>query len=294
MKFFALLLTMLHLVLPASAQSGNSSSTPALVDSCRTQTASVLAGDQRLYRRVLFGLTHAEEASKGETRYDSNGNAWIKAGSNVWRTQAKGLEGHTLTDSAMDAQIERDPIVLPDPLASNPQEAANAQTFRRGIFETRGVLTSELIPRITESFRALQCRTLSTCEAMRRSLRNDLADGKDSFGKDIYRVRVSGCEELPVRVLTACTSTTPTDPSAMSILIGSCGPMQEGLISREEKILGVAVTYDAAYRSLLQFAGNFDDFLSVFNVDLLTPLRQSTGLLGQLSRIPCFLSQCNE
>ena len=56
----------------------------------------------------------------------------------------------------------------------------------------------------------------------------------------------------------------------------------------------LTVQYDAAYRSLLQFAGSFDAFANRFQGDLLEPIRQSMSLISQLSRIPCFLSQCNE
>ena len=253
-------------------------SSAPLVDSCQTNIQDSLAREHRLYRRVLFGLSRAADEDNGATRNDKEGNTWFKSDTNTWRSQAKGFENTTWSDTLMDIQVERDPL--------QPTDGA---TFRRGIFGTRGVLTSELIPPLTQSFRALQCRTYSVCEAVARSLTGE----KPVNG--MYMIKIPGCRELPVHAPTSCTS---SDGGALSVFargsaMTSCSPMVEALLARESEMLTLSVTYDAAYRSLLQFAGTFDDFLSVFRLDLLRPIRQSLPLLQQLGRIPCFLSQCN-
>lgn len=273
------LCTCLMLLSPSfvSAQGTASSSSAAFADACKTQVESLLGREQRLYRRVLFGMVRAEKENVGAIRYDKQGNAWFKAGKAQWRSQAEGFAGTTWSDLLMDTRVERDPLL--------PSDEA---TFRTGIFATRGVLTSELIPPLTQSFRALQCRTLSVCEAMKRALNRETPE------QGMFRVTVPGCRELPVQAPLSCTSTegNVTIPSQNSV-VSSCVNMVRILLDREEQLLKLSVTYDAAYRSLLQFAGTFDDFLSVFRLDLLRPLRQSLPMLQQLSRIPCFLSQCN-
>ncbi len=275
MKKFLMLL-IIGLTLPVHAL-GQVVPVP-LADACKTQTEDALAREDRFYRRVLFGFVRASEETIGGVRYDKEGNAWFKSGANAWRSQAKGFTGTTWSDTLMDQQVERD-WLQPD----------DARTFRRGIFATRGVLTSELIPPITQSFRALQCRTYSVCEAVLKSL-----NGEES-NQGTYIVRVPGCRDIPISSLPACK---PQDQNKLAVLdrstvLASCAPMVEALLKRESEMLTLSVTYDAAYRSLLQFAGTFDDFLSVFRLDLLRPVRQSLPLLQQLSRIPCFLAQCN-
>jgi hypothetical protein len=276
MKRFSLILIAALLPLHALAQSGSSSSTP-LPDACRMSVESVLSKEHRLYRRALYGLSPAAEESPGAVHYDVEGNAWIKTDAGRWNTQAKGFEGTTWSDALMDKQVERDPLA--------PDDKA---TFRRGIFSTRGVLTSELVPPLTQSFRALQCRILSVCEAMKRSMTGE----KPKDG--IFAIAIAGCRELPVPALTACKlPDTVADAATQASMFASCDSIAESLLSRESELLTLSVTYDAGYRSLLQFAGTFDDFLSVFRLDLLQPIRQSLPLLQQLSRIPCFIAQCN-
>lgn len=249
-----------------------------LPDACRTQAEDALAREDRLYRRVLFGFARAAEETIGGVRYDKEGNAWFKSAANAWRSQAKGFTSTTWSDTLMDQQVERD-LLQPD----------DARTFRRGIFATRGVLTSEIIPPLTQSYRALQCRAYSVCEAVLRALNGE----QPNLG--LYIVRVPGCRDIAISALPACV---PQNPDKLAVLdrssvLAACAPMAEALLAREREMLTLSVTYDAAYRSLLQFAGTFDDFLSVFRLDLLRPVRQSLPLLQQLSRIPCFLSQCN-
>ncbi len=258
--------------------SSSSSSAPALADACKTDIEISLAREHRLYRRVLFGMPRAAEEDTGAVRNDKEANMWFKADKNAWRSQAKGYEGTTWTDLMMDQMVERDPL-----------QSTDAQTFRRGIFATRGVLTSELIPPITQSFRALQCRAFTVCEAAQRAL----GGLKPTDG--LYTLRIPGCRTLRVRAPVACTPDSGNAISVLSLtsMLNECTPIVEALLARESEMLTLSVTYDAAYRSLLQFAGTFDDFLSVFRLDLLRPIRQSMPLLQQLSRIPCFLAQCN-
>lgn len=277
-KFMKKFLMFLIIGITLPGQSLAQTAPVPLVDACKTQTEDALARENRFYRRVLFGFVRASEETIGGVRYDKEGNAWFKSAANAWRSQAKGYTGTTWSDMLMDQRVERDYLQPDDPA-----------TFRRGIFATRGVLTSELIPPITQSFRALQCRAYSVCEAALRALNGE----QPNLG--IYVVRVPGCRDIAISALPACM---PQDQNKLAVfdrstVLAACTPMVEALLARESEMLTLSVTYDAAYRSLLQFAGTFDDFLSVFRLDLLRPVRQSLPLLQQLSRIPCFLAQCN-
>jgi hypothetical protein len=167
--------------------------------------------------------------------------------------------------------------------------------IRKGIFETKAAMTSELIPSITQSFRAFQCRVAAVCDAARQSFQNQ------TLTNGAYIVASDGCAPLRMQPLAACIRDGEgTDPlvlpqTALDTIVRTyCDPVSAQLLDREAEMLKLAVTYDAAYRTLLQFSGQFDEFASRFKGDLIEPIRQSMSLLSQLSRIPCFLSQCLE
>ncbi|MBI3332046.1 hypothetical protein HYZ99_03750 [Candidatus Peregrinibacteria bacterium] len=231
-------------------------------DACVVSVNRELAQEQRIYRTILFGHTKAKEAPLGETRYDTSGNAWIKLdvnGTVEWRSPVDTKDGRK--DATMD-QID---------------EAAP----RRGIFATKQVLTSELVPPLTQSFRALRCRVAAVCEAA-------------ASRAGVTRVRTPGCNELPVDPMPACQFNETVDRGQEALMRGYCRQVASRLLDQESELLKLAVSYDAAYRSLLHFARNFDLFLTEFRVSLLTPIRQAVGLLGQLHRIPCFSAQCDQ
>ncbi len=248
-------------------------------DVCIAETNARLAKEQRLFRRSLYGLQKAADEPKGATHYDTEGNAWIKNGTNQWKSQAQGFENTTWSDSQMDSQVEKDPLL---PSSVSP--------FQKGIYETKGVLTSELIPPITQSFRAFQCRTQALCKSVEMSLQATPATAGTPL-----KVNIPGCIEMTIPTLKSCVIPEGgTDALGVTSAFAYCEPVAEAMLDREEDLLKLSVSYDASYRSLLQFSGNFDDFLQLFQVDLLTPLQQATPLLKQLSRIPCFLSECSE
>ncbi|MBI1812832.1 hypothetical protein HYR82_03555 [Candidatus Peregrinibacteria bacterium] len=277
MRRFALASIVLLILFPAMSLRASAAGTLTPADLCRVQLQTRLGKEQRLERRMLFGLLPAKDAPEGTTRTDEAGNTWIKTGENHWASNGKEL-----ADIAMDAIVERDPL------------STIATPFRRGIFETKGVLTSELVPSLTQTFRALSCRVRAVCDAATRAVH-----GERPGGAGIYLIQTPGCRIIPVAALPACTF-IPNVPKELTIDFGtaadiaaSCEPAANQLLDREAQLLTLAVTYDAAERSLLQLAGNFDQFTLLFSTDLLHPIEQSMTLIEQLSRIPCFLAQCN-
>lgn len=241
-----------------------------------------LSREQRIYRTVLFGLTPAEKASNGETRYDEEGNPWIKMDKDTWRTQAAGYKNTTWSDAQMDIMVERDTL-SPSPI-------------RRGIFETKKVLTSELIPSLTQSMRALKCRVETVCEnALAVIPKSGLAPGTK------ITVQPRGCIPFEVEPIYACQMGAEQDKdgdyahkASEAIARTYCKKIAAQLLEREADVLRLAVSYDASYRSLLQFSGHFEFFIEEFRASLLLPVRQAVSLLGRLQRIPCFLAQCDE
>lgn len=245
-------------------------------EACMAEIHGRLAYEQRLYRTVLFGQTNAERERPGATRFDQQGNAWIKNTENMWKTAARGFARAELDNDEMDVRSE------------TPN--------RRGIFETRRVLTSELIPPLLQSIRALRCRIATICQNVRMSVESaGLSEGS------VVTVKVPGCIAFDQPPLLSCQlapentqDTTHGDRGTEGFILGYCDSIGSHLLEREMDLLRLAASYDAAYRSLLQFAGNFDQFVAEFRVSLLTPIRQAVSLLGQLHRIPCFLAQCDE
>ena len=249
---------------------------------CIEAVNAELSREQRIYRTILFGLTPAEKTKNGETRFDRKGNPWIKMDDNTWRTQAAGYKNTTWSDMQMDIMVERDAL-SPSPI-------------RRGIFETKKVLTSELIPSLTQSMRALKCRVETVCEnALATIPKSGLAPGAT------WSVQARGCIPFEVEPIYACQMGAEKNSDGdyahkASEVIGRtyCKKIAGELLEREADVLRLAVSYDAAYRSLLQFSGHFESFIEEFRASLLLPVRQAVSLLGRLQRIPCFLSQCDE
>lgn len=125
-------------------------------------------------------------------------------------------------------------------------------------------------------------------------------------------VEPEGCEEMTMPSLSPCSfpnlqpgeggavtaSTADTavkdlDVFNQQVIDSECLPLKQDIMLREADVLRLSVAYDAGYRSLLQFSGSFDAFVFQFRGDFLRPLEQAMPLLEQLTRIPCFLAQCN-
>ena len=255
---------------------------------CTDDIFSSLAQQQRVYRDVLFGLQEAGNEAAGNTRYTRDGIAWIKTDDDTWRTSVAAYSTVTLTDAQIDTLTEYPGMNEFAPSVPEPHP---------GIFETRGVLTSELLAPLIQARRALECRTAAACELVRQT-RIQIPDA-DGY----VTVSVRGCEDMRMQALASCRFQNPAggspnpgtalDAQSEKIIEQTCEPARQNLLLREDAVLRLAVTYDASYRSLLQFAGNFDAFLGEFQGDILDPIGDSMSILNHITRLPCFISQCN-
>jgi len=243
---------------------------------CRQRVNTEIGRELRLYRNVLFGKPRAENAPVGEVRYDTEGWAWIKtdAESLPWRNSVADQQGLEWSDTVMDEQDEHAESL---PLV--------------GIFETKRMTTSELIPYLLQSIRALECRAMSYCNIARASESFD----KDDGAQDIGSVQLLGCIEFTdLESFPECHLGGET-PLLLDQADGRgyCNEMVTQTIQRERELLKLVVEYDAGFRSLLQFAGNFDIFLKEMRWPLANTVRQAVELIGKLERIPCFVSSCD-
>ena len=245
-------------------------------DMCRAKTNKEIAREQRLYRAYLFGKREAENAPVGDVRYDKSGWAWLKGpdASTPWINSHPDNQGLRWSNTVMDQQDEH----------------ADALPIK-GIFETKRVYTSELIPYLLQSIRALECRTAALCEIESASERMP-----GDASQPISRVQPIGCIAFTdLHTWPECQYGDRSDASIadQSDTESYCTEIAAQMVRREEELLKLVVEYDAGYRTLLQFAGNFDIFLRELRWPLTGTVRQSVQLLGQLARIPCFVSSCD-
>ncbi|MDD4628097.1 MAG: hypothetical protein PHE68_01745 [Candidatus Peribacteraceae bacterium] len=251
-----------------SAQ-GSSSSVSPDASACRSVVEKEYAREQRLFRSVLLGHPKAKDTPVGDVRYDKKGTAWIKTKKNEWHSVAKGYERTTWTDTQMDGQDE--------------------MKDRRGIVETRGVLTSDLVPYFAQAFRALECRTEYICGVAAYSTTVGSKESKKT------RIAVPGClspelDTYPACQLASANGKKPDEGDVRSY----CQSIKNDFLTREENLLKLLTDYDAASRSLLQLSGNFDLFLETWRWSIAHILEQSTSLAGFFKRIPCFIASCDE
>jgi len=238
-----------------SAQNVN---TPA----CLTQTYDALAHEKRLYRSVLFGQKKSGDLPKGSVRFDIEGNTWIKKDINSWRSLDDSFKNTTWSDGLMDDRAD-----VP---------------ARRGILEIKKTPTSDLIPAITQAFRAYQCRLQSVCGAA-------LQSQSSATGATTLTINTDGCIELAQPVLSACKNNTQ-----LSAGPDTCLQIIDSMLDQEEQALVLLVSYDASYRTVVQFTGMFEGFLTDFRFPLIEPLWQTVRAIGNFSNIPCFIGQCDE
>ncbi|MDB4978254.1 MAG: hypothetical protein JWM56_440 [Candidatus Peribacteria bacterium] len=255
-----------------SVLAANSASSSSLnegpIDSCQRQVEDQASAVQAQHRSILFGQKPARDLPINSITYDESFLRWIKTGTDKWT----GPGGRAATNAEMDKR---------SPFAG-----------RRGIFETRGVTTSELIPSLTQDARAFDCALAAVCVNAGLSA----AQIQELTQKDgRIKIETRGCLPVMTQPLSACSALNTTgDRASIDIANTYCQPMVDSIVQHENDVLKMTVSYDAAYRSLLQFAGSFDGFLGQFKGDLLTPIEQTASLVSQLSRIPCFLAECNE
>lgn len=309
----------------AGAQTARTSSAPSEQESsaaeltaasCNVALRDRLTQQQRVLRQIWFGRKNARNLPVNATRYDTQGTPWIKVSRDTWRSAAEetvrsdaGIDEETewegmnepldgvYHERSRGARNDKDADVMVS--SSAPLRTSSAEP-RIGIFEQKQMLTSELIPQLTQSFRAFQCRLAMVCEGMRQSFA--LAEPEED---GYLRIATSGCEELLMEPLQECRFGN-ADPAAQAdhrdliagvdetIIHTECEPLAEQLIDREAAFLRIAVAYDAAQRSALQLSGVMDGLLQGLRGDILAPIREILPLLSQLSRIPCFAAQCNE
>jgi hypothetical protein len=222
---------------------------------------NALGHEDRIFRSVIFGQQKSKDLPAGSVRYDKEYDTWIKKSPNEWRSVNEGNEGLTWSDFLMDEQGDT--------------------PARRGIVEWRKTPTSDLIPSMVQSFRALQCKLQAVCLASTAS--------QSAGDKETVKVQPDGCLEFEIKTMTACQ--TPNFGQAGA---GSCNTVSDAILAREEKMLQLIVSYDAAYRTLLQFSGTFEGFLADFRFPLLDPIWQMVRTMGALDNLSCFLAQCNE
>ncbi len=271
MKHLLILFGLIFLTLfPAQALAGDA-------DSCRAKINFEIAREQRLYRSYLFGKRSAVNAPVGDVRYDNKGRAWRKASNSNDPWVNSVVKGHALgwrwKNTDMDANDEHAEIL---PL--------------KGIFETKRVSTSELIPSLLQSIRALDCRLQALSEIARIS---EMYAGDDPV--TIARLQPIGCIEFTsLETWPQCHFGKPSESLTDQQDSRSYSKnVSDKLLTREVELLTMIVEYDAGYRTLLQFAGNFDIFLREMRWPITGTLRKAVDLIGQLERIPCFLSSCD-
>jgi hypothetical protein len=262
-QFFSILIVGSLLMSPAANAAEDVSA-----DACRTEVNEALAKEQRLYRSVLFGSPSAEDAHIKSLKFDKDGKGWIKVSDNSWKNPE---EKDDLSNEDMDNQSELEE--------------------RKGIFATRGVLTSELVPSLTQSIRALQCRIEITCATARASI------GAKGSSPENITLSIPGCidtEKDDRSTFPGCHLTEGKESvPAESDLLSYCDAIGQDMFTQEISLLKMAVEYDAAYRSLLQFAGGFDQFLGEWRQPLTQTIRTAARLLGSFRRIPCFSAACD-
>jgi hypothetical protein len=246
---------------------------PPTAGSCIQDINRWMSLEQRVYRSVLFGKKEAKDDGVGALRYSKDGDAWIKTKDDEWKSLASGFETVTWSDVAWETQDETDVIT--------------GVSVRRGLFEMKQLLTSELVPSITQSIRALQCRLRSVCLAAYESMQIDAPMS--------ISVQPDGCLPIEYPRFEGCVYTEGRpSPYVEANVRQQCEVAARSLLLREMDIAKLIVSYDAGYRTLLQFAGIFERYLTLFTFQLVKPLQEAAQMIDHLNRIPCFISECNE
>ncbi|MBM3228142.1 hypothetical protein FJZ27_04790 [Candidatus Peribacteria bacterium] len=267
----------------SSSASSSSSSLPPIANTqdCRRDIDWIAWRHQREFRAALFGLTPAKDASLMEVRFATEDQSiWIKTkmGSGAtttapavegeWESVSPGYESTIWSDTTMGRFMDVTP--------------------RRGIFEVRRRLSTELVPHITQAYRSLECRLANLCQLLDASLNVSKRDPQD------VTVKILGCNDVSTQTLPTChlpnkQSTLPEKGD----LRAYCTAMTESLRTRESQVLRLVGEYDAGYRSGIQFSGIFRQFLGQMRGVITGSLRSATQMITSFSRIPCFIGACD-
>ena len=233
---------------------------------CKEEVHRAFAMEQRTYRAHLFGHIGPSDAPLGSVRFAKNGTAYVKMEDDVWQFS-----------------LEEEPISTEDMVGLAEQQP------RQGIFQTKGLLSSELIPYAAQSMRAFDCNIAHICEAILASLRQ-----QEKYVQQIDTT-VAGCLPKKHESLPACHfAALDTNVSDEAIMRTYCPEVAAELLHRETELLKTAVEYDAAYRSALQFSGISDALLTQTAWPFAFTLQQAHSLLQEFSRLPCFSSSCTD
>jgi hypothetical protein len=288
MTFLSLLIGASLAFTPLTAQA---QSTPS---ACKVQVRGRVAQQRRVYQDILFGRRAAAEETVGTVRYAEDLSAWTKTARNTWRSDDAGFRETVWTDAQMDKQTEWEGMNEEDPPLKAP---------RQGIFETTGVPTSALVQPLTQAYRSLRCRVEMVCGSLDAMLRKTEPEEDGTL-----KVSTPGCEDLYALPLDQCRfsndtgTANPKDPKDVPFIEvlddasvrSHCAELAEEVMTHEAEMLKLSVTYDAAYRSLLQFAGAIEPVLQSFTGNILAPLQDAVSLAQMLSRVPCFVSSCQQ
>lgn len=161
----------------------------------------------------------------------------------------------------------------------------------QGIFETKGRLTSELVPPLVQSYRTLRCKLVAVCEVLSSSLQAQTGT---------MTVHTLGCEPItlpryPECILAVDDLSTPVSASLSDVttLKTECATLVTQTLASERSALRLAVAYDSGYRAMLQFAGMMEWMLHDLSTTAIAPVRDMVNMLGRLHQIPCFIGQCD-
>jgi hypothetical protein len=278
MKRLLLLTGLASLLLPLAAQAQVNRS------DCLSQLYTSLGREQRMFRAVVLGQRDPQDAAIGAVRFDVDAVAWTKTAENQWLSADP--KRASLTDDGMRFALET------DPLCKSTSAEVNQLCLvlpRKGILETKGGLTSELIPQITQSFRAFQCRLRALCDVFQQSA--------SPSASATIRVQPAGCEPMEYPAFTSCKLQDPDTQqhaTGYQVSFDACPNAVSSMLTHESNVLKAVVSYDAAYRTLLQFAGSFEEFVGHFRLPVFDVLSQTVRLMKEFEDLPCFLAQCNE
>jgi len=249
-------------------------------DSCQEAINSEIAKELRFHRAVVFGEIAPESAPIGHVKYDTNGKPWIKMEEDKWASikekdeEEDPIEIVFQNDDAMESDAEIEP--------------------RRGILDTKRTLTHELIPYLMQSMRALQCRTQAICNIALESMITSPEGGENAV--EIVTVETLGCLPMFRSPINECRFPSEGGnvmASEQTGMLDYCPGVRDELLEREASLLKFVVEYDAAYRTMLQLAGNFDLMIQELRWPFTHTIRNVASILGVVSRIPCFLSTCD-
>lgn len=237
---------------------------------CKDTINDWLTIEQKRYRAALYGQPEAEDAVIGTVNY-INRYAYYKKADNEWYS-----------------------IEIDDTKLDSDMDAASAISPRRGVFEVKKTLTSELIPHLTKTLMDFQCNVDKVCSQVARSLEEE----ESVSGSAVFDITdLVGCVDFTGQeTFPECHLSKDGELKSVEVagLVEYCQTIGNELLKREGELLKVATEYDAAYRSMLQFAGDFDLFLSEFKTPITYTVRHAASVIGWMNGLPCFTSSCAE